>query len=351
MFADLIQQVTRVIQHYEGRGERPSEEATKHALVLPFIHDVLGAHYPLNPEEVIPEFTADISERKGEKVDYAICRDGEPVILIECKALDTSLDDKAVQLKRYIGALSQVSLGILTDGRRYRFFADLDALNIMDSEPFFRTDLLKLNPVDKKRLQLFHLNRLNVDTIKEEGRGWKAVASLVQALESEWNEPSDGYITHFARPLHQKGSLTESVRRQYANYLKEAHQIFLGRQTDPPPPPPPPPDEWQPLTELDPTKLQPQRIQFEDGSTTEVKNWSDLFRTVARKLASEGHLLPVPDDLRKIIKQNPPGTKTPWIKLPDGQYIRNHGSATDRLNITMRLLTASKYDPAKCVVQ
>ncbi|MBZ3892516.1 hypothetical protein K9U34_02745 [Lawsonia intracellularis] len=39
-----------------------------------------------NPLEVIPEFVADIPGMKGEKVDYAIMREGNPSIMIECKS-------------------------------------------------------------------------------------------------------------------------------------------------------------------------------------------------------------------------------------------------------------------------
>ena len=369
MFTDLIEQVIKVIQHYEDCGDQPTERETIDKLVHPFMEHVLGVDCR-DPAEVKAEFDADIGRSKGEKVDYAIRRHGEPVILIECKALGTPLEGKAVQLQRYIGALRGVSLGILTDGQHYLFFADLDDVNILDSEPFLNIDLLDLTSEVGERLKLFHSGCLDVDSIKEAGRKWKTTAALVRALEREWAEPSPGYISHFAKPLHQ-GVLFESVRTKYAGYLKEAHRIFLGRQADSHPWPDVGidanqektrsqpdnktttvtlSDEWRPLTELDSTKLSPRMIQFEDGSTAEVKNWADLFRTVAYKLASEGCFQPVPTDLHKIIQQKPPRTKTPWIKLPDGQYIRNHGSATDRLNITIRLLIASKYNPAKCTV-
>ena len=47
-----------------------TEESTKHAFVLPFIN-ILGFD-TFNPTEVVPEFTADLGLKKGEKVDYAI---------------------------------------------------------------------------------------------------------------------------------------------------------------------------------------------------------------------------------------------------------------------------------------
>lgn len=51
-----------------------TEEATKTALVLPFIN-ALGYNV-FDPREAVPEFTADALMKQGEKVDYAIVRDG-----------------------------------------------------------------------------------------------------------------------------------------------------------------------------------------------------------------------------------------------------------------------------------
>ena len=79
-----------------------------------------------NPSEVIPEFTADIGTKKGEKVDYALMQDGNPVVLVECKKLGTKLSSQSVsQLLRYFG-VTEARVGILTDGIFYRFFSDLD---------------------------------------------------------------------------------------------------------------------------------------------------------------------------------------------------------------------------------
>lgn len=77
-----------------------TEEATKTALVMPLVQ-ALGYNV-FNPTEVIPEFTADVGAKKGEKVDYAILHEGKPIILFECKAADTDLDkEHASQLYRY----------------------------------------------------------------------------------------------------------------------------------------------------------------------------------------------------------------------------------------------------------
>ncbi len=54
-----------------------------------------------NPLEFCPEYTADVGIKKGEKVDYAVIIDGEPLILIEAKSVSKKLDKHSSQLFRY----------------------------------------------------------------------------------------------------------------------------------------------------------------------------------------------------------------------------------------------------------
>ena len=121
------------VKHWES--EPPTEEGTKTSLILPFIQ-MLGYDI-FDPTEVVPEFTADIGIKRGEKVDYAIMQRGKPAILIECKKYGSGLAEDAVsQLVRYFG-VTNAHFGILTDGISYRFFSDLDQPNVMDPKPFF----------------------------------------------------------------------------------------------------------------------------------------------------------------------------------------------------------------------
>jgi hypothetical protein len=100
-------------------GHIQTEEATKNAFVLPFIN-ALGYNI-FDPTEVIPEFTADVGIKKGEKVDYAILKDGKPIILLECKWCGTNLDkEHASQLFRYF-TTTRVRFCVLTNGIKYKF--------------------------------------------------------------------------------------------------------------------------------------------------------------------------------------------------------------------------------------
>lgn len=118
------------------RDNLQTEEATKNALVMPFLN-ALG-YDVFNPLEVVPEYIADSRLKKDEKVDYAIMKDGAPIILLECKKVDNDkLDVKkhAGQLFKYFTA-SKAKFIILTNGIVYKFFSDIEEQNILDKEPF-----------------------------------------------------------------------------------------------------------------------------------------------------------------------------------------------------------------------
>lgn len=80
-FKDQIKQIGERVNSLKQQIQ--TEEATKNAFIMPFIQ-VLG-YDVFNPIEVVPEYITDIGIKKGEKIDYAIFRDGNPTILIECK--------------------------------------------------------------------------------------------------------------------------------------------------------------------------------------------------------------------------------------------------------------------------
>ena len=115
-----------------------TEEAVKLTFVMPFLQ-LLGYNI-FDPNEVIPEFTADIGTKKGEKVDFAIIHNDKPHILIEVKGLNEVLEAHNTQLYRYFHATS-AKFAILTNGIVYQFFSDLDEINKMDAKPFLVLDL------------------------------------------------------------------------------------------------------------------------------------------------------------------------------------------------------------------
>jgi hypothetical protein len=84
-----------------------NEESVKTSLVLPFIR-ALG--YDIhNNEEVKPEYRTDLLDKR-EKVDYAICKDGKAIILIEVKAIGNLSKRTYSQLARYFNIERDVNV-------------------------------------------------------------------------------------------------------------------------------------------------------------------------------------------------------------------------------------------------
>lgn len=96
-FEDEFKKIGESVLLYEASGDLKTEEATKMALISPFINNVLGYNV-FDPKEVVPETNADLSGKAGEKVDYSIVINEKPLILIEAKHIDNPLSKREVDL-------------------------------------------------------------------------------------------------------------------------------------------------------------------------------------------------------------------------------------------------------------
>ena len=111
---DFIEEIKTFASKIAQRKESiQTEEATKMSLIVPFFQ-ILG-YDVFNPSEFCPEYTADVGIKKGEKVDYAILDNGDPIVLIECKWCGEQLDKHSSQLFRYFSTTT-AKFGILTNG-------------------------------------------------------------------------------------------------------------------------------------------------------------------------------------------------------------------------------------------
>ncbi len=129
-FKDTIKQLADRIEKLKDNIQ--TEEATKNAFIMPFIN-ALG-YDVFNPLEVLPEMTCDIGTKKGEKIDYAIMKDDQPILLIECKHWKQDLNLHDNQLLRYFN-VSKAKFGLLTNGIIYRFYTDLKEPHLTEKIP------------------------------------------------------------------------------------------------------------------------------------------------------------------------------------------------------------------------
>lgn len=206
-FTDHIQRFADRVESMVGHIN--TEEAAKSALVMPFLQ-TLG-YDAFDPRVVVPEFTADIGTKKGEKVDYAIVKDDEPIMLIECKNIGDPLDEsKAAQLHRYFHNIPSARVGILTDGVRYKFFSDLDKPNIMDSRPFMDIDFNHFDESLLEDLRKLTNDKFDVDTALSAAQSLKYTREIKKIFKQELEEPTDAFIKHFASQVYS-GSMRANV--------------------------------------------------------------------------------------------------------------------------------------------
>ncbi|MGE5586275.1 MAG: type I restriction endonuclease [Bacillota bacterium] len=216
---DFIDEVKRFSKHCGTLLDKlTTEEATKHSLILPFIQ-LLGYNI-FDPTEVVPEFTADVGTKKGEKVDYAIIVNGKPAILIEAKAYGDDLSTHGSQLFRYF-AVTEAKFAILTNGIAYKFFSDLQEPNKMDMQPFLEVDLLKIDESTVGELKRFHKENFNVDDLFSAAANLKYTNRVKQLLEAQLKEPSDDFLRFWLKDVYS-GRLTQATLTQFRPIVKRA---------------------------------------------------------------------------------------------------------------------------------
>ena len=207
-FKDSIKQLSERV--FKLKENILTEEATKNAFIMPFIN-ALG-YDVFNPLEVVPEMTCDIAMKKGEKIDYAIMKDGEPVLLIECKhwAQDLNLHDN--QLIRYFN-VSKAKFGLLTNGIIYRFYTDLIEPNKMDNQV--------------EELKKFHKSYFDVDNVLSSASELKYTGELKTIIAKEFVNPSPDFVRYFAKQVYD-GVITAKILDQFTSLTKKSISTYVN---------------------------------------------------------------------------------------------------------------------------
>ncbi|HAB24372.1 MAG: type I restriction enzyme HsdR N-terminal domain-containing protein [Pantoea sp.] len=207
-----------------------TEEATKSAFVMPFINQVLG-YDVFDPTEVIPEFVCDVGTKKGEKIDYAILKNGDIQILIECKKIGEPLNiNHASQLFRYFH-VTNARISILTNGQTYKFFTDLDAPNKMDEKPFLELDLLDIDEHLVPELVKLTKSAFDVESIVNAAGELKYISQIKKLISMQFNNPEEEFVRLFASKVYE-GMMTQKVKELFLNLTKKAATQWLNDQVN-----------------------------------------------------------------------------------------------------------------------
>ena len=225
---DFIEELRNLsIQIAKQKDHATTEEATKHAFVIPFIK-ILG-YNPYNLTEVVPEFTADAGLKQGEKVDYAIFKEDEVIMLIECKKYGADLSDaQTSQLFRYFSVVN-ARIAVLTDGVIYRFYTDLEETNIMDSKPFLEFNMLDIQEPLVNELKRFTKPAFDLNETLTAASDLKYTKEIKQTMSEQLENPSEDFVRFFLSFVYN-GLKTQTVVQQFTGIVKRALNQFLNEQ-------------------------------------------------------------------------------------------------------------------------
>ncbi len=221
-FKDLIKQLGDRVTKLKEQIQ--TEEATKNAFIMPFLQ-TLG-YDVFNPLEVVPEYITDIGTKKGEKIDYAIFKDGNPTILVECKHWGQNLNVHDGQLLRYFH-VSKAKFGLLTNGVTYRFYSDLVEANKMDEKPFLEFNINEIKDNQIEELKKFHKTVFDAESITNTASELKYTNELKHLLQQELVNPSADFVKHFARQVYPS-VVTAKVLEQFTNLTKKSIQQHIS---------------------------------------------------------------------------------------------------------------------------
>ena len=189
LLANLLQHAERV---NDVERHCTDEAKTEQFLVEPFLQ-ILGFNNH-DPEDVVKQYTADVAGRKGEKVDYALMRDGNPLVLVEAKGKDNRLGrGETEQLQRYFPHTS-ARLAVLTDGIRWHWYkgrSERDRSHLMESSPFLTYDVRDPSESAAEWLTQIIKDRFNPDELLRISRRIEFTEGIVNWIDRALVNPTE----------------------------------------------------------------------------------------------------------------------------------------------------------------
>ena len=140
--------------------------------------------------------------KKGEKVDYAILRNGKPILLFECKRYGAELGDSAKsQLHRYFSVTGVTR-------RRPNRWSHVPVSSPMSTRrtgwmtaPFYEFDLRSADEADAKEISRFTRSSFDADALQGQAQDLKYTREVLSLIEQEWKRP----IARLRQALLQEG--------------------------------------------------------------------------------------------------------------------------------------------------
>ena len=279
-FIEALNNLSSRIPDYKDKVK--GEQATIDAFVKPFIR-ALG-YDDTNPTEVVPQFTADIGTKQGEKVDLAILKNDEAIMLIECKDWSSNLPKEDVsQLFRYFTAITEARIGVLTNGILYRFYTDSEQPNVMDTKPFFEFNMSEIQPPLVNVLKNFTKDNFDLDHTRSTAIDLKHRGEIKQILIKQLETPTADFVKFFYDAIKPQMEIQD-----FTNVVKHAFHEFLDEQREEEPNEDDKQTEEEPNEDdVIPRKPTHLRVTMPDGAVIHHHNGKETYIEVLERLGLE----------------------------------------------------------------
>ena len=230
-FKDQLVSHAKTVVDRSKRAE--TEAATQQFLIMPLFR-LLG-YNPQDPDEIVPEAHASFSSKFKNRVDYAIYKEQEPVIAIECKKVGSLSEANKGELKGYFNAVPSVKLGILTDGLVYQLFSDTSRENMMDDEPFVSVDFAEVaeDRISENAFDAFV--KLRKETFDPADVGADAqrrihAAAYLDTLERLFKQPHEDFVKALMDLAGIEGRRTSRLVEEHTPIVAEAINLLFDKK-------------------------------------------------------------------------------------------------------------------------
>jgi len=212
-----------------------SLKKTKTALVLPFFK-TLG-YNPFDVREVEPEFNIGLGEQGMRAVDYALKREGAPLMFFQCEEAKTDLGGyESSFLFEHFDELG-VDVAVFTNGLSYRFYANLGAEMNVAQRPFLEFDLLDYSPGQIERLEQLTKSAFDSEEIISAACTLKS-GRMLRRYFAQQQQSLDEHLVRFIAAQIFKGEVSDDVVERFRPVVQSVLEEFIEEEAERPQPVP-----------------------------------------------------------------------------------------------------------------
>jgi hypothetical protein len=202
---------------------------TENALLLPFF-DALG-YDPFDVREVEPEFDVGLEEQGMGTVDYALKREGVPLVFVQCEEAKTDLGtyDNRFLFQHFDDL--EANIAVFTNGLSYRFYANLEAEIHTYDRPFLEFDLLDHNPAEIESLKRLTKTAFDTKELLAAAYDLKSGRLLRDYLVQQQESPDEHLVRFMAAQVYEGEVSGEEVDR-FRSVVQRVLNEFVGDGSD-----------------------------------------------------------------------------------------------------------------------